>query len=133
MNRFVSRFVYTTCYTVSYGVVFPSVLVARSIPKNNPIVHGLVDGAHAAVDMVDEMKKRKLEAPQGEPAASGGDLMSEGRGSVRNRGEGFGIARSGVSRSTPVLRSAEPSRVHSLDGSAWISDTIGIERSPDPC
>jgi hypothetical protein len=62
VNRFVSRLVYTTCYTVSYGVVFPSVLVARSIPKNNPIVHGLIDGAHAATDMVDEMKKRKLEA-----------------------------------------------------------------------
>ena len=58
MNRFVSRFVYTTCYTVSYGVVFPSVLVARSIPKNNPIVHGLIDGAHAATDMVEEMRKR---------------------------------------------------------------------------
>src|SRR5271165_6836087 len=68
VNRFVSRFVYTTCYTLSYGVVFPSVLVARTIPKDNPIVHGLVDGAHAAVDMVDEMRKRKLEAPSGEPS-----------------------------------------------------------------
>jgi hypothetical protein len=72
VNRFVSRFAYTTCYTISYGVVFPSVLVARSIPKNNPIVHGLVDGAHAAMDMVDEMKKRKQEAAAtnspGEPA-----------------------------------------------------------------
>jgi hypothetical protein len=70
VNRFVSRFVYTTCYTLSYGVVFPSVLVARSIPKNNPIVHGLVDGAHAAIDMVDEMKKRKLEGHSGETEAA---------------------------------------------------------------
>jgi len=70
VSRFVSRFVYTTCYTVSYGVVFPSVLVARSIPKNNPIVHGLVDGANAAVDMVDEMRKRKLEAHPGEAEAA---------------------------------------------------------------
>ena len=68
VNLFVSRFVYTTCYTLSYGVVFPSVMVARSIPKNNPIVRGLVDGAHAAVDMVEEMKKRKLEAKGAEPA-----------------------------------------------------------------
>ena len=66
-GRFLSRFVYTTCYTISYGVVFPTVLLARSIPKDNPIVHGLVDGAHAAVDMVEEMKKRKLEAPSSEP------------------------------------------------------------------
>jgi hypothetical protein len=70
VNRFVSRFVYTTCYTISYGVVFPSVLVVRSIPKNNPIVHGLVDGAHAAVDMVDDMRKRKLEGDSGEPEAA---------------------------------------------------------------
>jgi hypothetical protein len=49
-------------------VVFPTVLVARSVPKDNPLVHGLVDGAHAAVDMVDEMRKRKLEAPSGEPS-----------------------------------------------------------------
>ncbi len=72
VNRFASRFVYTTCYTISYGVVFPTILVARSVPKDNPIVHGLVDGAHAAVDMVEEMKKRKLESTSGEssPAIS---------------------------------------------------------------
>ncbi|MFO0893134.1 MAG: hypothetical protein U0790_28855 [Isosphaeraceae bacterium] len=67
VNRFMSRFIYTTCYTVSYGVVFPSVLLARSIPKNNPIVHGFVDGAHAAIDMVDEMKRKKLEAAATDP------------------------------------------------------------------
>jgi hypothetical protein len=66
VKRFVSRFVYTTCYTISYGVVFPSVLVARSIPKDNPIVRGLIDGAHAAVDMVHEIKKRNLEAKASE-------------------------------------------------------------------
>jgi hypothetical protein len=70
VNRFVSRFVYTTCYTISYGVVFPSVLVARSIPRNNPIVHGLVDGAHAAIDMVDEMKRRKLDSHSSQPAGA---------------------------------------------------------------
>jgi hypothetical protein len=70
VNRFMSRFVYTTCYTISYGVVFPSVLLARSVPKNNPLVHGFVDGAHAAIDMVDEMKKRKLESAGTEPAAA---------------------------------------------------------------
>ena len=49
-GRFLSRFVYTTSYTFSYGVVFPAVLLAKSIPPNNAIVHGLVDGAHAAND-----------------------------------------------------------------------------------
>ena len=74
VNRFVSRFVYTTCYTLSYGVVFPSVLVARTIPKNNPVVHGLIDGAHAAMDMLDEMHKRKEAVASHEP--SGGSASS---------------------------------------------------------
>jgi hypothetical protein len=59
-TRFLSRFVYTTSYTFSYGVVFPTVFAARSIPKNNAIVHGLVDGAQAAVDMVDQLKSHQL-------------------------------------------------------------------------
>ena len=31
-SRFLARFVYTTSYTFSYGVVFPAVLIAKSIP-----------------------------------------------------------------------------------------------------
>lgn len=46
-GRFLNRFV-TTCYTVSYGVVFPSVLLARAIPRHNAAVRGLVDGSEAA-------------------------------------------------------------------------------------
>jgi hypothetical protein len=59
-SRFLSRFVYTTCYTFSYGVVFPTVLLARSIPRNSAAVHGFVDGAQAAIDMVDQLTNRQL-------------------------------------------------------------------------
>jgi hypothetical protein len=58
-GQMLSKFVYKACYTVSYGVVFPSAFVARSIPKDNALVHGLIDGAHAAMDMVEEMKSKK--------------------------------------------------------------------------
>jgi hypothetical protein len=54
-SLFMSRFVYTTCYTVSYGVVFPTTLFAQAIPTNNAAVRGLIDGAHAAVQKVDEI------------------------------------------------------------------------------
>jgi hypothetical protein len=60
-SLFVSRFVYTTCYTVSYGVVFPTMLLAHSIPKNNAAVRGLVDGAHAAIQKVDEVRSSSTE------------------------------------------------------------------------
>jgi hypothetical protein len=49
IGGFVSRLTYTTCYAVSYGVVFPTLLVARAVPKDNVIVQGLVEGALAAV------------------------------------------------------------------------------------
>ena len=57
-GQMLSRLVYNTCYAVSYGLVFPTVLAARSIPTNNAAVHGFIDGAHAAVDMVHEMKPK---------------------------------------------------------------------------
>jgi hypothetical protein len=54
-----SQVAYKTCYAISYGLVFPSVLLAQSIPHNNALVHGLIDGAHAAKDMAAEMKGKK--------------------------------------------------------------------------
>ena len=62
-----SRLVYNACYGLSYGVVFPSVLLARSIPRDNAFFHGMVDGAHAAKDMVTTYKTKKEgeEGPMG--------------------------------------------------------------------
>lgn len=57
-GEMLSKAVYGTCYSLSYGVVFPTLLIARSIPKNNAAVHGFVDGAQAAIDMIHDMKPR---------------------------------------------------------------------------
>jgi hypothetical protein len=54
-SRFASRFVYTSCYTISYGVVFPTALLAMSIPSNNAFVQGLIDGSHAACQKVGDL------------------------------------------------------------------------------
>ena len=54
IGHFVSRMVYTSCYGLSYGVVFPVLLVVRMVPKNNAIVHGLVNGAIAAREQVED-------------------------------------------------------------------------------
>jgi hypothetical protein len=59
-SRFLSRFIYTTSYTFSYGVVFPVVLIAKSIPSDNAIVHGFVDGAKAATDTVEQWKSSRV-------------------------------------------------------------------------
>lgn len=49
---FIGRAVYNTTYAVSFGVTVPVMLVARVIPRDNALVHGLVDGAMAARDRV---------------------------------------------------------------------------------
>ena len=62
IGGFLSRLTYTTCYAVSYGVVFPTLFVARVVPKDNAIVNGLVDGARAARDTLD--RRRPGSAPE---------------------------------------------------------------------
>ena len=53
-GRFLGRVVYSTAYAVSFGVTFPVMMVVRVMPKDNVLVHGLVDGAMAARDRVHE-------------------------------------------------------------------------------
>lgn len=55
-SQFLKSCAYGTAYGISYGVVFPSYLIARSIPRDNPVVHGLIDGAAAAMDLARETK-----------------------------------------------------------------------------
>jgi hypothetical protein len=69
-SLFVSRFVYTTCYTISYGVVFPTTLLALSIPRNNAVVRGLVEGAQAASRQVDRIRGAALESSHSDSAKS---------------------------------------------------------------
>jgi hypothetical protein len=73
-GRFMSRAVYTMSYSLSYGCVFPVAFVAKSMPADNAIMNGLVDGARAANDWVEDLKHRKpqLAAPskRGRPRAS---------------------------------------------------------------
>ena len=58
-SRVVSKTVYASCYYASYGVVFPSLVVASVVPKNNILVYGLNDGAKAAKDAVQSLRERR--------------------------------------------------------------------------
>ena len=69
-GRFANRCLYTTCYTVACGVVFPSVLLARAVPKNNPLVRGLIDGTQAAIRKADELYRPAIKSPAGSPSAA---------------------------------------------------------------
>jgi hypothetical protein len=61
MSEFMGRLVYTTSYAVSFGVVFPTMFVVQAIPKDNALVHGLVDGARAACDSIAGGRATNLE------------------------------------------------------------------------
>ena len=47
-GEFLGRVVYTASYGLSFGIVFPAMLAARSVPMDNALGHGLMDGAAAA-------------------------------------------------------------------------------------
>jgi len=45
-----SRVAYTTSYMLAYGIVYAAVFVAKSLPRDNPVMHGFYDGGVAARD-----------------------------------------------------------------------------------
>jgi hypothetical protein len=46
----ISRLTYTGAYALAYGAVYATVFVARSLPQENPLMHGFRDGGKAAMD-----------------------------------------------------------------------------------
>ncbi len=55
-SQFLRTCAYGTAYGISYGVVFPSYLVAKTIPRDNPFFHGFIDGTAAAMDLARETR-----------------------------------------------------------------------------
>ncbi len=41
---------------LSYGIVYASVFVARSVPQDNPIVEGFIDGGRAAIEALNDAR-----------------------------------------------------------------------------
>jgi hypothetical protein len=58
-RRFLGRFLYSAFYFTSYGVVFPTLFVANVVPGLGSIGDGLVEGANAANDAINERKARR--------------------------------------------------------------------------
>lgn len=86
ISGFVSRFTYTTCYALSYGVVFPTLLVVRAVPKENALVHGLIDGGRAARGVVASMRpdsagvEHELEEEPARSESAAGGVSEESSG-----------------------------------------------------
>jgi hypothetical protein len=50
MLQTISRMIYSGSYALAYGVVYATVFVAQSLPRENPVMHGFRDGGGAAMD-----------------------------------------------------------------------------------
>lgn len=59
IQRSVSQGVYASCYYLAYAVVFPTMFLVSFVPMDNAFGHGLIDGAAAARDSVNQLQQRR--------------------------------------------------------------------------
>jgi hypothetical protein len=74
-----AKTLYGTCYYAAFGVTFAALTIARLIPTDSPVAHGLHDGAEAAAKQVEahaEQQARMAAAAAGE--SSGLPVRVEG-------------------------------------------------------
>jgi len=73
-HGFFGRLAYRASYGLSYGVVYPVALAGRVVPKENPVIYGLTDGAAAARDEALGLGRR---APAAELAQQDTPMVAE--------------------------------------------------------
>ena len=54
MLQTISRMIYSGSYALAYGVVYSAVFISQSLPRENPVMHGLRDGGRAAMDQLED-------------------------------------------------------------------------------
>ncbi len=54
MLQTISRMIYSGSYALAYGVVYAAVFISQSLPRDNPVMHGLSDGGRAAMDQLED-------------------------------------------------------------------------------
>ena len=73
-----TRIIYNTSYAVSYGVMMPTALVVSMLPKENALMHGLMDGARAAKDVALAFRQPTA-SEDSDSQLNGGDADQNGR------------------------------------------------------
>ena len=58
VTEVVGQGIYKLAYGLAFGVAFPVALVAKSIPRNNCVVWGLIDGSKSARDAVNRLSAK---------------------------------------------------------------------------
>jgi hypothetical protein len=53
VGELASKTLYGTCYYAAFGVTFAALTIARLIPTDSPVAHGLHDGAEEAAKQVE--------------------------------------------------------------------------------
>ena len=106
VGHFLNRLLYRSSYMLSFGVVYPVMLVVQVVPKNNAIVHGLVNGAAAARNQLASRKvgghtEKLLEEPASEPPVVENGSALDGKVPEPTNHRPRASRRSGSSHTTP--------------------------------
>jgi hypothetical protein len=54
-----SKTLYGICYNAAFGVTFAALTIARLIPTESPVAHGLHDGTKAAVKLIEAQAEQQ--------------------------------------------------------------------------
>jgi len=68
VGKLMSKGIYSTCYYGSFGVVFTALTIARLLPKDGAVIHGIEDGADAARHAAEETEATTAGMPAAESA-----------------------------------------------------------------
>jgi hypothetical protein len=100
---------YRASYAVAFGVTFPVMMVVRVLPKENALVHGLVDGALAARDRVYD-RQGEIEEGHSDSEADGSHALDNGTAHQEESRKRETSRRPRAKRAAARPKTAKPSR-----------------------
>lgn len=78
VGEFAAKTLYGTCYYAAFGVTFAALTIARLIPTESPVAHGLHDGAEAAAKQVEAHAQQQARMAAAAAGESSGLVHLEG-------------------------------------------------------
>jgi hypothetical protein len=71
VGELAAKALYGTCYYAAFGVTFAALSLARLIPNDSPVAHGLHDGAEAAARQLEAQAQQQLRLAAAAAGAGG--------------------------------------------------------------
>jgi len=80
VGELASKTLYGVCYYAAFGVTFAALMIAKMIPTDSPVAHGLHDGAAEAAKQIEARAAQQARMAAGAAGESGGlPVRAEGQ------------------------------------------------------